>query len=74
MFRINYILKRPERILPWGDKEKYLHWSDGQTVFSGSGQENRSSMSTPVLMRGISGNPSDTMITSCPDLRKTCLL
>jgi hypothetical protein len=26
MFRINYILKRPERILPWGDKEKYIYW------------------------------------------------
>ncbi len=26
MFRINYILKKPEKIVPWGDETKSLHW------------------------------------------------
>ena len=26
MFAINYILKKPELIVPWGDVEKSLHW------------------------------------------------
>ena len=26
MFRINYILKKPDNIIPWGDKSKHLHW------------------------------------------------
>ena len=26
MFRIHHILKAPDRIVPWGEKEKYLHW------------------------------------------------
>ena len=26
MFRINYQLKKPDQIVPWGDKEKSLHW------------------------------------------------
>lgn len=26
MFAINYILKKYELIIPWGDEEKYLHW------------------------------------------------
>ena len=26
MFRINYILKKPERIAPWGEESKHLHW------------------------------------------------
>lgn len=26
MFRINYQLKKPNQIVPWGDKEKCLHW------------------------------------------------
>ena len=26
MFKINYILKKPEKIVPWGDEAKSLHW------------------------------------------------
>ena len=26
MFRINHILKKPEKIVPWGDEAKSLHW------------------------------------------------
>lgn len=26
MFKINHILQRPEKIIPWGDKEKSLSW------------------------------------------------
>ena len=26
MFRINYILKKPNTIGPWGETEKHLHW------------------------------------------------
>ena len=26
MFRINYILKKPEKIVPWGEDAKHLHW------------------------------------------------
>ena len=26
MFRINYILKKPNTIVPWGETEKHLHW------------------------------------------------
>ena len=26
MFRIHYTLKKPERIVPWGEEVKYLHW------------------------------------------------
>ena len=26
MFRINHILKNPDKIVPWGKENKYLHW------------------------------------------------